>query len=168
MTNNFAYLPLNVPVVLRAHTGNNIQNGRHALLWWQKNAFCHNKNKESWEQMIILKTEDGKYIIQSRWDDTNLQVHPNGHVQFENKNQLLWEKFDVESDGKRFYFISCHTGKTLQCTAEGYCWCANNNRKKWESFEVVLVDNPSNMLTQQDFLAKVGAIIGFASIPVRN
>ena len=65
--------------------------------------------------MQLLETDDGKVIIQSRWDQRNLQVQENGNCVFENRNQELWEKFDVEIDNSgKVFFISCHTGNVLQ------------------------------------------------------
>jgi hypothetical protein len=54
-------IPLNTPICLKAHTGNNLQN---EFFW--RTARCRNQNTLAWEQMVLLKTDDDKMIIQSR------------------------------------------------------------------------------------------------------
>ena len=86
-------IPIGVPVCLKSHMGNNLQN---EFFW--RNARCNNRNTEAWEQMIFEETEDGYIAIKSRWNDRYLQVQPDGRCVFANHNRLLWEKFVVEED----------------------------------------------------------------------
>jgi predicted metal-binding protein len=124
-------IPLNTPICLKAHTGNNLQN---EFFW--RNGRCNNQNTEAWEKMMLIKTEDEKIIIQSRWNGRNLQVQESG--QFANHNQELWEKFEVESDKDgKVYFISCHTGNVMQCNQDGFAWCVNKNRQSWEAWTII-------------------------------
>ena len=48
-----------------------------------------NQNTEAWEQLILLKTDDDKIIIQSRWNNRNLQVQESGKCVFANHNKGL-------------------------------------------------------------------------------
>lgn len=155
-------IPLNTPICLKAYTGNNIQN---EFIW--DNARCNNANTAAWEQMIILKTEDGKYIIQSRWDSKNLQVQPNGRCRFVNWNQLLWEKFDVEFDSEgKVYFKSCHTGKYMQCEQNHYAVCANNERGGWEAWRIIYPDSTSIMTHAQLTTISLAATGGIVMCPL--
>lgn len=79
-------IPFNTPVCLQGHTKNNLQN---EFFW--RTAKCNNRNMKAWEQMVIKKIDNGKFIIQSRWNNRNLQVQPNGRCIFENHNNLLWD-----------------------------------------------------------------------------
>ena len=126
--------PFNKPICLRGHTGNNLQN---EFFWSQ--ARCNNTNTEGWEQLIFLQTSDKKVIIQSRWNQKNLQVQPSGNCVFANHNQLLWEQFDVEWDdhGEKIFFRSCHTGNYMQCDQNGFVTCANQNKLGWEAWEMI-------------------------------
>lgn len=137
MTNHTA-IPLNAPLCLRAHTGNNLQNE----FGWRRGR-CENQNTQAFEQMMFIKTGDDKVIIQSLWNGRNLQVQPSGLCVFANHNQDLWEKFDVESDvDGRLYFISCHTSNVLQCCADGFARCANTNRQAWEAWDLIFPEEP--------------------------
>ena len=138
-------IPLNTPICLKAHTGNNLQN---EFFW--RNGRCNNQNTEAWEQMMLIKTEDEKIIIQSRWNGRNLQVQESGQCVFANHNQELWEKFEMESDKDgKVYFISCHTGNVMQCNEDGFAWCVNKNRQPWEAWTIILPENTSMMTSGQ-------------------
>jgi hypothetical protein len=138
-------IPLNTPICLKAHTGNNLQN---EFFW--RNGRCNNQNTEAWEQMMLIKTEDEKIIIQSRWNGRNLQVQESGQCVFANHNQELWEKFEMESDKDgKVYFISCHTGNVMQCNEDGFAWCVNKNRQDWEAWTIILPENTSMMTSGQ-------------------
>ena len=156
------YIPLNTPICLKAHTGKNLQN---EFLW--RNGRCKNKNTEAWEQMILLKTDDGKYIIQSRWDNRNLQVRESGEVVFANYNQELWEKFDVEChDDGTVFFISCHTGNSLQCDRNGKVRCANQNREKWEAWCIIDPETTEMMTSDQLVVPIAAAAAGLVLVPI--
>jgi len=117
--------------------------------------------------MKLIETSDGKIIIQSLCDGRNLQVQGSGLCVFANRNQELWEKFDVERDefGK-IYFISCHTGNVLQCDEHGFARCVNKNRLEWEAWTIVYPHSPS-IMTRLNTLVATGAalfpIIGLAA-----
>jgi len=152
-------IPLNIPICLKAHIGNNLQNE-----FFFENARCNNANTEAWEQMLLLKCDDGKYIIQSRWNGKNLQVLPDGRCRFSNRNQLLWEKFDIEVDLEGYvYFISCHTGKYMQCEHNRYAYCANTVRGGWEAWRIIRPDN-TDMMTASRLneiaLGTAGGVLG--------
>mmetsp|Transcript_15896 Transcript_15896/g.22414 ORF Transcript_15896/g.22414 Transcript_15896/m.22414 type:complete len:230 (-) Transcript_15896:21-710(-) len=126
-------IPLNTPIYLKAHTGNNLQYNSES-----GRAHCKNQNTKAWEQMVLIQTADKKIIIQSRWNGRNLQVKESGLCVFANHNQELWEKFDVESDKDgNIYFISCHTGNVMQCDWNGYAQCLNENRLAWEAWKII-------------------------------
>lgn len=138
-------IPLNTPICLKAHTGNNLQNE----FGWRRGC-CKNQNTEAWEQMLLLPTPDNKIIIQSRWNGRNLQVQESGLCVFANHNQELWEKFDVECDENgKVYFISCHTEKYMQCENNGFAVCANKNRGGWEAWTIVYPHTTSMMTSSQ-------------------
>jgi hypothetical protein len=126
-------IPLGEVVHLESkHTLNVITNNE------QGSASCPHKNRLLWEKFRILRTEDGKYIINSRKNGLNLQVKPNGHCDFANSNEELWEKFDIEIDESgSFFFISCHTGNLMQCKPDGTVVCQNTNRQLWEAWNVI-------------------------------
>lgn len=151
-------VPLNTPVCLKAHTGNNLQN---EFVW--RNAKCNNRNTLAWEQMMILQLENGKFIIQSRWNGRNLQVQPDGKCVFANHNKLLWEQFDILAyKNGRFLFVSCHTKKLLQCDLNYSVKCVNSVSKigDWEAWTVVF-PNSSEMMTsdQLQWILIGGAIL---------
>lgn len=64
-------VPLNIPICLRSHMGKIMQN---ALFTRHDEAYCRNHNLDAWEQMLLLPTDDGKIIVQSRFNGRNLQV----------------------------------------------------------------------------------------------
>jgi hypothetical protein len=157
-------IPLNIPLCLKAHSGNHIQN---EFCW--RNALCRNQNTEAREQLILLKTDDDKIIIQSRWNNRNIQVQESGRCEFANHNKCLWEKFDVEiDDDENYYFVSCHTGKVMQCNEHGRAWCVNTNRQAWEAWKIVYPQNKA-MLTSKGLgmilLAATGGVFGLAVLP---
>ena len=117
--------------------------------------------------MILLKTDDGKYIIQSRWDNRNLQVLESGEVVFANYNQELWEKFDVEChDDGTVFFISCHTGNSLQCDRNGKVRCANQNREKWEAWCIIDPETTEMMTSDQLVVPIAAAAAGLVLVPI--
>jgi hypothetical protein len=149
-------IPFNKPIYLKAHTGNNLQNHYGSAL-------CQSKNTGSWEQLIILQTNDGKVVIQSVLNGNNLQVQPNGACAFANKNMLLWEKFEVEGDDSALYFISCHTGNVLQCNNCGIVSCLNQNRLSWEAWKILCTANTSATTSLIENKATVAAKVGGAT-----
>jgi hypothetical protein len=126
-------IPLNTPICLKAHTGKNLQN---EFLW--ASGRCNTKNTGAREQLILLKTDDNKIVIQSRWNNKHLQVQDSRRCVFANHNQELWEKFDVESDEDgKVYFISCRTGRYMQCDKNGFVVCVHKKRAGWEAWTIV-------------------------------
>lgn len=154
-------IPLGVPICLKSHTGNNLQN---EFIW--RNGRCNNQNTQAWEQMVLLKTDDDKIIIQSRWNNHNLQVQESGLCVFANQNQDLWEKFDVEMDEKGYiYFKSCHTGNVMQCDGEGFARCVNKNRLASEAWEII---NPKTriMMTSEQLRIVALTAAGVVTVPI--
>jgi len=78
-------IPLSTPICLKAHTGNNIQ-----YQPFTNGAKCVNTNTLAWEQLMLHKTGDNKIVIQSRWNNHNLQVREDGSCYFANQNQELY------------------------------------------------------------------------------
>lgn len=157
-------IPLNTPICLKAHTGNNIQ-----FQPFTNGAKCVNTNTLAWEQMILLKTADDKIIIQSRWNNHNLQVRENGSAYFANKNQELREKFDVESnEAGQIFFVSCHTRRVLQCNKHGNIHASNENRAEWEAFTIILLVDPDHsMMTAAQLnrgILTAGLVVGGACV----
>jgi len=112
-----------------------------------------NTNTLASEQLILHKTEDDKIIIQSRWNNHNLQVREDGSCYFTNQNQELWGKFDVESnEAGKIYFISCHTRRVLQCNEHGNIHASNENRAEWKLFTVILLVDPDHSMMTADQL----------------
>ena len=125
-------LPLDATCFFESHTGKTVQcadeSGR---------ARCANTNKQAFEQLRIKRRDDGNYIITSLRNGKNLQCQPNGHVQFANKNEQLWEFWAVEKHGGKYFFVSQHTKKVLQCRPDGGLSCANENRQGYEAFQLL-------------------------------
>jgi hypothetical protein len=146
---------------LKAHTGNNLQ---YEFFWGR--ARCKNGNTKAWEQMILLKTNDGKYIIQSRWNNRNLQVRESGECVFANHNQGWWEKFTVEyHDNGSVFFISCHTGKALQCDANGFVNCVHQNCEGWEAWKIIDPETTEMMNLNQLLDTVAAAATGLLLVP---
>jgi hypothetical protein len=138
-------IPLNTPICLKAHTGNNLQN---EFIW--RRGRCDNQNTQAWEQMVLIESADNKIIIQSRWNGRNLQVQESGQCVFANHNQGLWEKFDVESDENgKIYFISCHTGNVMQCDEHGFARCVNQIRDESKVWDIVYPHSSAMMTSDQ-------------------
>lgn len=116
----------------------------------------------AYEQMIFLRNSNNKLIIQSRWNNRNLSVKPNGECIFATHNQLLWEEFDIESDEKgHVFFISCHTGKVMQCNEAGVVCCDNDNRLEYESWRIIYPHStlmPTSVQINTIVIATAGAI----------
>ena len=123
-------IPLEVEIVLGAHTGMNIQcdGSNHAK--------CNNANTGAYEK-IKIKQRGSSYIITSMKTGNNLQCHPDGRCVFANRNEGQWEKWSVESRGDALFFVSQHTGNVMQCAGDGTVRCANQNRMAHETFRIV-------------------------------
>ena len=123
-------IPLEVEIVLGAHTGMNIQcdGSNHAK--------CNNANTGGWER-VKIKQRGSSYILTSMKSGNNLQCQKDGKCAFANTNELLWEQWAIETKGDALYFVSRHTNKVMQCTREGAIRCANENRLGYETFRVV-------------------------------
>jgi hypothetical protein len=151
----------NTPIALRAHIGKNLKNN-------QPNAVCRNSNTDTYERVVLYKTNTGKTIIQSCRDQKNLQVQPSEHCAFANSNQLLWEQFDVEFDAKgHIFFVSCHTKNVMQCNENGIVGCINTNRLGWEAWTIIPFDMlKSNTTARNALVASACAIGGAVLFPV--
>jgi hypothetical protein len=160
-------IPLNTPICLKAHTGKYLQNE----IFWASGR-CNTKNTGAREQLILLKTNDNKIIIQSQCNHKNLQVQYSRSCVFVNHNQQLWEKFDVEldEDGK-VYFMSCRTGRYMQCNKNGFAVCVHKKRAGWEAWTIVHPKTIVEPEKAKSFLSTpivvlVCAAIGLAAVPV--
>ena len=154
-------IPLNTPICLKAHTGNNLQN-----VFGSRLGCCVNRNTQGWEQLELIKCEDGKIIIQSRWNGRNLQVQECGKCVFANHNQGLWEKFDVETDKDgKVYFTSCHTGNVMQCDENGFARCVNKNRLEWEAWTIIN-PNSCSIMTSGQLRNIVFPVVGVVCVPL--
>jgi len=70
-----------------------------------------------------------------------------------------------------FIFISCHTGKLMQCDANGVVWCANkySNRGDWEMWNIKFPDNMDvkNMMTSEQLnMILIGAAVVISGVVV--
>lgn len=64
----------------------------------------------------------------------------------DNKNELLWEQFAIESkilnNARCYFLVSQNTGKVVQCHPEtGVACTVNQNRLEWEALQIVPVEN---------------------------
>ena len=123
-------IPLDVEIVLGAHTGMNIQcdGSNHAK--------CNNANTGGWER-VKIKQRGSSYILTSMKSGNNLQCQADGKCAFANRNEQLWEQWAIETKGDALYFVSRHTNKVMQCAPDGRVRCANENRAGYETFRVV-------------------------------
>lgn len=151
------YIPLNIPIVLRAFTGNTLEN----QFFW-RNAVCHNPNLLAFEHLLIHFTDEKKFVIQSKWDKRYLQVQNNGKFIFGSHNQSLAEKFNIETNSEgKFYFISSDSGYSMQCRADGYVYSAEKDGTPNDAWNIIYPNNTNGVtydgIKQASFIA--GGII---------
>jgi hypothetical protein len=129
--NKMMGVPFGTTICIKAYTGNNLQNEAMS----GRSGRCANVNTLPWEHIVLIKSTKNRVIIQSCWDDRNLQVLPTGKCVFSHRERGLWEHFDMKFDEDGgVYFISCHTKKFMQCDKNGYAWCVNEaclNSERW-------------------------------------
>jgi hypothetical protein len=103
-------IPIDKPVCLKAYTGKSLQNEYH----WRRGK-CDNENTKAFEQMLIKKTKDDKYIIQSRWNDRNLHVQESGECVFASIEISESAKFEIQvGKDDKVRFISCYKSKRYE------------------------------------------------------
>ena len=92
-------IPLEVEIVLGAHTGMNIQcdGSNHAK--------CNSANTGAWER-VKIKQRGASYILTSMKSGNNLQCQTDGKCVFANKKEALWEQWAIETKGDALYFVS--------------------------------------------------------------
>lgn len=123
-------VPLNTPIYLKAHNGRILTNKGAGY-------FAYQSSQVSFQTIQLIRTADNKIVIQSKSNGKSLQVRKSGYCVFANRNQLLWEKFDIEKDQSgKIYFISCHTGNVMRIDGKGFARCINMNRAKWSALTI--------------------------------
>ncbi|RLN97410.1 hypothetical protein BBJ28_00026741 [Nothophytophthora sp. Chile5] len=127
-------LPLDEPVILHSlYTSKNLQNP-----FGSKVARCLHDNKDAYEEVILRRVGEDKVVIESARNGRFLQVRTNGSCYFDAKEAGAWEFFTMETDTDcRLYFVSCHTGNTLQCTGNGVAQCTSGNRGGYEGWRIM-------------------------------
>ncbi|RLN85596.1 hypothetical protein BBJ28_00024955 [Nothophytophthora sp. Chile5] len=127
-------LPFDVPVILQSvHLKKNLQSP-----FGSKRARCLHDNKDAYEEVILRRVGEDKVAIESARNGRFLQARTNGSCYFDAKEAGAWEYFTIETDTDcRLYFVSCHTGNTLQCTDKGVARCSNGNRGDWEAWRIM-------------------------------
>ena len=91
-----------------------------------------------WEKLCLKKGPKGSVIVQSLRTGNNLQCCPDGKLEFNNKNELLWEQWNLLDEGGHFFLESRHTGNVLQVQPDGQCKAANKNKLGWEQLDIHL------------------------------
>ncbi|KAL3658099.1 hypothetical protein V7S43_016942 [Phytophthora oleae] len=131
---NLSEIPFNVPVILESY--HNEMALKNPL--GSNKARCLTRNRNIYEQLLLHRVRDDKIAIQSNHTGRFLQVRANGECVFDPKEPGEWELFTMETDSDgAFYFVSCHTGNTLQCDINRVAKCANRNRQYWEAWRIV-------------------------------
>ncbi|CAH0482851.1 unnamed protein product [Peronospora belbahrii] len=127
-------IPFNVPVILQSiRVNKNLQNPLGS-----KKARCLTDNRDVYEQLILHRVRDDKVAIQSGHNGRFLHVRVSGECVFDSTDPGEWERFTMETDSDcALYFVSCHTGNTLQCDDHNVTRCANENRQYWEAWRIV-------------------------------
>ena len=70
-----------------------------------------------------------------------MQALPDGRCLFANQNEMEFEKFNIETDGEHFFFVSPrHEGRVLQANENRDAFLANTNRLNWEAMTVEPVE----------------------------
>ncbi|RLN87629.1 hypothetical protein BBJ28_00027158 [Nothophytophthora sp. Chile5] len=124
-------LPLDEPVILHSlYTSKNLQNP-----FGSKVARCLHDNKDAYEEVILRRVGEDKVVIESARNGRFLQVRTNGSCYFDAKEAGAWA-METDTDC-RLYFVSCHTGNTLQCTGNGVAQCTSGNRGDWEAWRIM-------------------------------
>eukprot|EP01048_Picozoa_sp_COSAG05_P010443 COSAG05_NODE_920_length_6588_cov_5.627061_2_plen_449_part_00 len=134
--------PTGVPIVLIGFTGHTLQ----CLKQEAGRAHCVNTNHGAYETLTLKKADARHYIIRSAHNGQNLQCRPDGSVSFCTANEGDWEQFSIEKQSApghrdKYFFVSKHTGRTLQCSGEpgphtNKVHCCNTNRGEWETWHV--------------------------------
>ncbi|RLN85598.1 hypothetical protein BBJ28_00024956 [Nothophytophthora sp. Chile5] len=127
-------LPFDVPIILQSvHIKKNLQNP-----FGSKRARCLRDCKDAYEEVILRRVGEDKVAIESARNGRFLQVRTAGSCHFDAKKAGSWELFTMETDADcRLYFVSCHTGNTLQCTGNGVAQCTSGNRGGYEGWRIM-------------------------------
>ncbi|CAI5721513.1 unnamed protein product [Hyaloperonospora brassicae] len=127
-------IPFNVPIIIHSiRMQTNLQNPLGS-----KKARCLTNNRDMYEHVILHRVRDDKVAIQSRRNGRFLQVRTCGECVFDPTEPGDWELFTMETNAEcSLYFVSCHTGKVLQCADNGIVQCANQLREYWEAWRIV-------------------------------
>ena len=109
---------INVPIAIKGPSGKYLENTMGKLWSYPfspaNSQFTSAKVDCASNYFMILPRNSGGYIIKSESNGTNLQVQPFRNIGFINQNESLWEIFDIETDGTKFFFISRYINKPIQ------------------------------------------------------
>ena len=127
-------IPFNTPIII--HSIRMQMNLKNPL--GSKKARCLTDNRDMYEHVMLHRVRDDKVAIQSRRNGRFLQVRTCGECVFDPTEPGDWELFTMETSAEcSLYFVSCHTGKVLQCANKGIVQCANQRRDWWEEWRIV-------------------------------
>ena len=125
---------INRPVTIMSWHGTYLQNASPI-------ARFENKNRLWWEWLIVLPGDNGLYIIKSYRDGNNLQALPDGSCLFASQDENEFEKFNIETDGEHFFFVSPrHEGRVMRANENRDAFLANTCRLGWEAMIVEPVE----------------------------
>uniref|UniRef100_A0AAV1URI4 Uncharacterized protein n=1 Tax=Peronospora matthiolae TaxID=2874970 RepID=A0AAV1URI4_9STRA len=127
-------IPFNVPVIIQSvYTQKNLQNTIGS-----KKARCLTNNRDTFEHVILHHVRDDEVAIQSQHNGRFLHVRTSGECVFGPSDSWDWELFTIEINSEcSLFFVSCHTGKVLQCAGQGVVQCANKHRDRWEAWRII-------------------------------
>jgi hypothetical protein len=105
---------MNIAVMIRGW------NDQYLVNRGQYSAFC-STNRGAKEQWVIYPAPNRSVIIMSLFNAQTVTISSEGQAVVVSHNELLWEQFDLEQHETKknvVFFVSRHTGKTLQCAPD--------------------------------------------------
>ena len=117
-------IPFDTPIIIHSiRMQMNLQNPLGSAM-----ARCLTDNRDVYEHVILHRVRDDKVAIQSRRNGRFLRVRPSGLCMFGLTETGYWDLFTMETNAEcSLHFVSCHTGKVLQCADNGVVECAKHN-----------------------------------------
>ncbi|TDH74417.1 hypothetical protein CCR75_001480 [Bremia lactucae] len=145
-------IPFNEPVIIwSVYKKLSLQNPLGS-----KKARCLSDNRDIYEQLILRHVRDDKVAIQSVRNGRFLHVRTNGECVFDLKQPGPRELFSMETDSScALYFVSQHTGTTLQCSPNCDVRCVNENRLGGEAWRIVEPRTMTQVVGQLQILAQL-------------